>query len=59
VAEAPFERLLLETDTYPLPGRTTEPRDVADVCRAVAELRGLDPADVAARTTESFLRLFG
>jgi TatD DNase family protein len=59
VARAPLERLLLETDTYPLPGRATEPRDVADVCRAVAELRGLDPAEGAARTTENYVRLFG
>ena len=29
----PLDRLLLETDTYPLPGRTTEPRDVARSAR--------------------------
>lgn len=58
LVEIPIDRLLLETDTYPLPGRATEPRDAAKVCAAVARLRGLEPAVVAARTTESFLRLF-
>ncbi len=52
-------RLLLETDTYPLPERRTEPADVALVCAAVAQLKRLDPAEVAVRTTENFLRLFG
>jgi TatD DNase family protein len=55
----PLGRLLLETDTYPLPGRTTEPRDLRLICAAVAELRGMRPTRVAARTTENFERLFG
>jgi TatD DNase family protein len=50
----PLDRLLLETDTYPLPGRTTEPRDVASVCAAVAELTGRRYAEIAAATTASF-----
>jgi TatD DNase family protein len=50
----PIDRLLLETDTYPLPGRTTEPRDVATVCAAVAELTGRTFAEVAAATTANF-----
>ena len=54
----PLERLLLETDTYPLPGRTTEPRDVAEICRAVAELLGVDAERVAAATSASYRRLF-
>jgi TatD DNase family protein len=58
VAAIPLDRLLLETDTYPLPGRTTEPCDVTAVCGAVAEIRGMDAADVAARTTANYLRLF-
>jgi TatD DNase family protein len=58
VATIPHDRLLLETDTYPLPGRTTEPRDVAAVCAAVAEIRGIDAADVAAETTANYRRLF-
>lgn len=55
----PLERLLLETDTYPLPGRTTEPRDLVAVCAAVAELRDVAPAQVAAQTAASFERHFG
>ena len=59
VARIPLDRLLLETDTYPLPGRTTEPRDVAEICRAVAELRGLPCEKVARATTANYLRLCG
>lgn len=58
IRATPLERLLLETDTYPLPGRTTEPRDLRLVCAAVAELRGVPTSEVAARTTENFRRLF-
>lgn len=59
VAVVPPERLLLETDTYPLPGRATEPRDVALVCTAVAELTGRSYAEVVAATTASFDALLG
>jgi TatD DNase family protein len=55
----PLDRLLLETDTYPLPGRTTEPRDVATVCAAVAELTSRSYAEVAAATTASFAAFIG
>jgi TatD DNase family protein len=55
----PLGRLLLETDTYPLPGRTTEPRDVASVCTAVAELAGRSYAEVATATTASFAAFIG
>jgi TatD DNase family protein len=58
VAEAPLDRLLLETDTYPLPGRTTEPRDLRDVCAAVAEVKRMSPQRVAMTTTKSFLTVF-
>jgi TatD DNase family protein len=50
----PLDRLLLETDTYPLPGRTTEPQDVATVCAAVAELTGRPYEEIAEATTASF-----
>lgn len=49
-AAVPLARLLVETDTYPLPGRTTEPCDVVEVVEAIASLRGLDQRTVAART---------
>ena len=52
----PLDRLLLETDTYPLPGRTTEPRDVATVCAAVAELTGQTYEVIASATTANFAR---
>jgi TatD DNase family protein len=55
----PLDRLLLETDTYPLPGRTTEPRDVTSVCAAVAALTGRSYAEVAAATTASFAAFIG
>jgi TatD DNase family protein len=55
----PLDRLLLETDTYPLPGRTTEPRDVATVCAAVAELTGRSYEEIAEATTTSFAAFIG
>lgn len=55
----PAERLLVETDTYPLPGRTTEPRDVAAVVWLLAALRGEDVASVAACTARNLRRLLG
>jgi TatD DNase family protein len=55
----PLDRLLLETDTYPLPGRTTEPRDVTTVCTAVAELTGRSYAEVARVTTTNFQAFMG
>jgi TatD DNase family protein len=59
VPTIPLDRLLLETDTYPLPGRTTEPKDVATVCAAVAELTGRSYDEVAAETTANFAALLG
>jgi TatD DNase family protein len=55
----PLDRLLLETDTYPLPGRTTEPRDVATVCAAVAELTGHSYEEIGRATTASFAAFIG
>ena len=55
----PLDRLLLETDTYPLPGRATEPRDVAAICQTIATLRALSFDEVATATTQNFARLFG
>jgi TatD DNase family protein len=59
VAAIPLERLLLETDTYPLPGRTTEPADVRTVAEAVAALKGLSPDEVARATGANLERLLG
>ncbi len=59
VPTIPLDRLLLETDTYPLPGRTTEPRDVTAVCAAVAGLTGRPYEEIAAATTGNFDRFIG
>jgi TatD DNase family protein len=59
VSMIPLGRLLLETDTYPLPGRTTEPRDVTAVCAAVAELTGQSYEEIAAATTANFTAFIG
>jgi TatD DNase family protein len=59
VREIPLDRLLLETDTYPLPGRTTEPADVALIAQAIADLRGVSVGTVARATTANYRRLFG
>jgi TatD DNase family protein len=55
----PLDRLLLETDTYPLPGRTTEPADVRLVAAAVADLHGVPAETVAAITAANLPRLLG
>ena len=54
----PLDRLLLETDTYPLPGRTTEPRDVVEICQAVADLHEVSFEAVAEVTKAHYVRLF-
>jgi TatD DNase family protein len=58
VAAIPLKRLLLETDTYPLPGRTTEPADIAQIAQAVAEIKRLPIQKIAEQTTANFCRLF-
>ncbi len=59
IRRAPLTALLLETDTYPLPGRATEPKDVAAIAAAVAELRGTTTEAIAEATTANARRLFG
>ena len=57
----PADRLLIETDSYPLPGRATEPRDVVRVGEALARARGwtVDEAKalLAANTAAAFPNL--
>jgi TatD DNase family protein len=55
--QVPLDALLLETDTYPVPGRTTEPADVRLVAEAVAELKGLTLVEVAEATSANLARL--
>jgi TatD DNase family protein len=59
IRATPLDRLLLETDTYPLPGRTTEPADVRQVASAVAELQSVTAPVVAAATATNLARLLG
>ena len=59
----PLDRLLVETDApylAPVPhrGKRNEPAYVVHTAALIAELRGLDPAALAAATTENFFRLF-
>ncbi len=58
VRELPLERLLLETDTYPMPGRATEPAHVRQVAEKLARIKGVTPNEVARHTTANFNRLF-
>lgn len=59
----PEDRLLVETDSpflAPVPhrGRVCEPAYVADTAAFVAELRGEETAQLTARTTDNFFKLF-
>ena len=61
--DAPADRVLVETDApflAPVPhrGKRNEPSFVADTARLLAEVRGLEPAELAAMTTANFRRLF-
>jgi TatD DNase family protein len=62
-ARLPLDRLLIETDApflAPVPhrGKTGEPAFVADTCRFLAQLRGMDAEELADATRENFHRLF-
>ena len=61
--EVPDDRLLVETDSpflAPVPhrGKSCEPAFVADTARFVAELRGVEPQELAEQTTRNFTKLF-
>src|SRR5712671_1290937 len=63
VRDVPLERLLVETDApylapVPYRGRRNEPAYVAATAAAVAALKGVKPAELAAATTDNFFRLF-
>ena len=61
--DVPLDRLLVETDTpflAPVPrrGKSNEPAYTVHTARKLAELKGVSEAELAARTTENFARLF-
>ncbi len=63
-ATMPLDFLVLETDAPDQPdadhrGERNEPARLPHVARAIAALRGCDPAEVAAATTANACRLFG
>lgn len=53
------ELLLVETDVYPLPGRTTEPRDVVEVGETLALVRGWSAEECAERLWLNSCRALG
>lgn len=62
-AGLPLDRLLVETDApylAPVPhrGQRNEPSYVVETAKVLAETRGLEPAALAAATTDNFYRLF-
>ena len=59
----PLDRLLVETDApflAPVPhrGKTGEPAFVADTAKYIAQLRGIDSAELMQQSAENFYRLF-
>ncbi|MCB2107921.1 MAG: TatD family hydrolase [Rhodobacteraceae bacterium] len=59
----PMDRLLVETDApylapVPFRGKRNEPAYVAHTAATVAGLKGVGSAELAARTTDNFFRLF-
>lgn len=64
VKAVPMERLLVETDApymapVPMRGKRNEPAYVRFVAEKVAELRGMTLEEVAVRTTENAVQLYG
>ncbi|MDR3517786.1 MAG: TatD family hydrolase [Azospirillaceae bacterium] len=63
VRDVPLDRILVETDApylAPVPkrGKTNEPAFIVHTAAAVAAVKGIDAADLAAQTTANFFRLF-
>jgi TatD DNase family protein len=61
--DVPMERLLVETDApflapMPLRGKTNEPSFVVHTAAALAALKGVSAAELAAATSDNFFRLF-
>ncbi|MCC2111545.1 MAG: TatD family hydrolase [Hyphomicrobiales bacterium] len=59
----PADRILVETDApylAPVPhrGKRNEPAYIAETAKVLAEVRGVDPTEIARQTSENFFRLF-
>jgi TatD DNase family protein len=62
--ELPLENILIETDApflapQPYRGKRNEPAYVAEVAKALANVRNLPPEEIAATTASNFRRFFG
>ena len=60
----PPERILLETDSpylppVPLRGKRNDPGNLSYICRRVAEIKGMEPEEMASLTARNACRLFG
>ena len=63
VKDVPLDRILVETDApylapIPFRGKRNEPAYVAHTAATVADVKGVEPAELARATTENFFRLF-
>ena len=63
IRNVPLDRLLVETDApylAPVPhrGKTNEPAFVVHTAAMLAELKGVNPTELANITTDNFFRLF-
>jgi len=64
VREVPLDRLLIETDApylapAPMRGRRNEPAFLRHTCHRVAEIRGLEPEEIARATRANARRFYG
>jgi len=62
--QVPPDCLLIETDSpylapEPVRGRRNDPRNVAYICRRLAEIRGTTPEELCTLTRENAMRFFG
>ncbi len=61
--DVPLDQLLVETDApylapVPMRGKRNEPSFVVNTARVLAEVKGLDEAEIASITSKNFYRLF-
>ncbi|MBB2495441.1 TatD family hydrolase [Aquipseudomonas ullengensis] len=64
VAQLPLEAIVLETDAPDMapamhPNQRNSPEYLADICRVLAELRGISPEELATASSHNAAELFG